>query len=119
MSLVAHALQELERRVSWASRWGSGRPGSNTSSIRLARGDDARALLDQRTERPQASPELPLAAIDHKEIGPRGKGAVAGGIVRRAIALALPLRDAPLEHLVHRGEVVGLPLLKAANLEAR
>ncbi len=106
--LVADALQQLQlgRRVVEHERRARG-PGRNTSSMRLASEIDRHAALAEAAQRPEPGRELALAAVDHDEVRQRREARVVGGVVRRDVRLALPLREAPFEHLGHRGEVVG------------
>ena len=95
--------------VSCASASGAARPGMNTSSIRFASETTTHSALAEPRERPQPGRQLALAAVDHDQVRQRGEARVVLLVVRRDVALALPLREPPAEHLLHRREVVREP----------
>ena len=65
-----------------------------------------------------ARAELARPAVDDDQVRQRRERLVALGVVRREVLLALPLRQAPAEHLLHRREVVGHALGRPADVEA-
>ena len=99
----------------------SGVEWSSTSGARAARAGrpprcawPARRRPRRARESPAAAPSpaasWPLPPSITTTFGSDAKLGVVGGVVRRDVGLALPLREAASEHLGHRGEVVGRAL---------
>ena len=66
--LVAHPLQQLRGLRVGGRSIGSGRPGTKTSSSRLARLIDGDPALDERPQGAHPGRELALAAVDHDQV---------------------------------------------------
>ena len=118
VGLVADALEQLQLRrgvVEHERRWP---PGLKHLLDALGQRDDRDPALAQRAQRPQAGRELSGAAVDHDEAGQRGEARVISRVVRGDVRLALPLGVAALEHLGHRGVVVGHARFQRADAKA-
>ena len=93
-------------RVSCGSTIGAERPGTKTSSIRLARLTTVTPSSRNSSSSRRPADELALAAVDHDQRRQRGEAGVVVALVRRELALRAVLRHAAAQHLGHRGEVV-------------
>ena len=100
---------------SWPMTSGLGRPGMNTSSIRLARLITVVPELGQVAQLLEPRAQLALAAVDHDQRRQRREALVVLLLVRRQLLLGAVLGHPPRQDLGHGGEVV---LGGAADLEA-
>ena len=115
--LVADALQQLQLGGRVVEHERRAAAGQEDLLDPLGQRDDRDAALAKAVQRAEAGRQLTLAAVDHDQVRQRGEARVVGGVVRGDVRLALPLGEAPAQHLGHRGEVVG-GALGGADLEA-
>ncbi len=105
--LVASALEQLQLGGAVVEHERRGASGEEDLLDALGQRDHHDTALAKAAQRLQTGGELAFAAVDHDEVGQRGEAGVVLGVVRGEVGLALELREAPAEHLGHRGEVVG------------
>ena len=115
---ICDPLQELQARRVIREQDRLGAPGDEDLLDALRERDHGDARQIELVHRGECRRQLTLAAVDHDDVRQRGEARVVLLVVLGEVDLRLPALVAALEHLGHRGEVIGHAVVRAPDPEA-